>query len=254
MQPVLTRLIAAMAFLLVPMTASAATVTHGDFMGSTVDFLDVLESSNDGELFEAPTIVDDTLIFSPSNFFSASTGPLASDIVDALLRFTVCAQDGEIIPFLLLEETGKVSLSGISGEFALAMVSSPIFYHIREIDGVPINGPQGSVNMSFSPEDGTFVLDSLGLIIELKWTGSALIDLDGILNGIPQFAGKRATKVEIVLDNTLSTLAVGEFALASIEKNSFTITVPEIPSGLLALTGLFPVVAVRLWRRSRASA
>jgi hypothetical protein len=236
--PFLTRALVTVACLATaPLGARAAviTTTYGNRMGSTVEYQNVREASSAGPLFGAPTLVtDDTLVFSPTNFISQPDLPSLSEIIDSQARFTVVAKPGEFIPQLLFEESGIVTLSGDLNATAMASVGAAIFYHIREIDGVAVDGPSAKLNMPIGPSGGLFSIASNGLLNNVAWSGSNLIDFDQIILADPNFAG-RATKIEITFDNTLATMNFGE-SLARIKKNEVRISVPEAGSSLLCLS------------------
>ncbi len=236
--PFWTRALVTIACLaMAPLGAHAAVITtiYGNYFGSTVEYQNVREASSAGALFGAPSIVDDdTLLFSPTNFISQPDLPSLSEILDSQARFTVCAKPGEFIPQLLFEEDGVVTLDGDIDATAMASVGAAIFYHIREIDGVAVDGPSAKLNMTINPSGGMFSIASNGLLNNVAWAGSTLINFDQVILDHPNFAG-RATKIEITFDNTLATMNFGE-SLARIQKNGIRISVPEAASSLLCLS------------------
>ncbi len=236
--PFLTRALVTIACLaMAPLGARAAVITtpYGDYFGSTVEYRNVREASSAGAIFGSPTLVeDDTLLFSPTNFISQPDFPSLSEIIDSQARFTVCAKPGQFIPQLLFEENGVVSLFGDLSATAMASVGTAIFYHIREIDGVAVDGPSAKLNMTINPSGGIFSLASNGPIQNLPWSGSTLINFDQIILDHPIFAG-RATKIEVTFDNVLATMNFGESS-ARIQKNGVRISVPEATSSLLCLS------------------
>ncbi|MBY0589391.1 hypothetical protein K2X85_19620 [bacterium] len=212
------------------------TTPYGNFAGSTIIYQNVREASTAGALFGAPTLVaDDTLVFSPTNFHSTlSSGPL-TEIVDSQARFTVVAKPNEFIPQLKFSEKGVVSIDAPSTGFAMASVGTAIFYHIRAINGILIDGPSGGVNLPLTPSSGSFNTDDDGTLTNAPWSGFRTINFDSIIAATPGFSG-RATQVEITFDNALATLNFGG-RLASIRKNEVRISVPEASSGILMLAG-----------------
>jgi hypothetical protein len=230
------------AFCLLPILSASSqaaviTTTYGNFSGSTVIYQNVLEASSVGAPFQMPMIVeDDTLVFKPTNFHSTLTSSSPnSEIVDSQARFTVVAKTGEFIPFLNFSENGIVSLSGSESAFVMASVGTAIFYHIRAINGVLIDGPSGRLNMPFTPNNGIFDNSTSGLLTNTPWSGSLTVNFDSIIAATPGLNG-RATKVEITFDNTLATCNFGG-TLASIRKNEVRISVPEASSAILMLVG-----------------
>jgi hypothetical protein len=217
-----------------PLGAWGAVITtpYGNLAGNTVLYQNVREASSAGALFGSPTLVeDDTLVFTPTNFVSQPDLPAFSEIIDSQARFTVVAKPGEFVPRLLFEENGIVSLSGSPNNYAMASVGTAIFFHIREINGVMVDGPSGKLNMPITPFGGVFDLLAQGPLNRLAWSGSQLIDFDQVILDDPFFSG-RATKVEITFDNTLATANFGD-TVARIQKNEVRISVPEASSTLL---------------------
>jgi hypothetical protein len=242
-------LIASAFALVLPSLASAAVITtnYGDFVASTVTYQAVTEASGSGNPFGTPTYVgDDTIQFLPTNFIANPDLPALSEIVDSQIRFTIVAKSNQHIPVLNLSETGAVTLLGdvSSGGYATAGVGMAIFYHIRAIDGVAINGPSGSLNMIFTPSGGIYNLAN-GALDNQQWSGQLTIDFDAILAS-KSLAG-HATTVEVTFDNTLSAANYnGAFAL--IEKQFVEISVPESSTALLVLSGTSVLASIG-WRR-----
>lgn len=232
----------------------AAVITHGTFAGDTVTYQNVIESTAPSApaLFGMPTLVeDDTIVFMPTAFIATPTPTQMTSIVDSQVRFTMIAKPGEVIPQLLLEEWGTVTLDGPTTDFAYASVGMAIFYHVIEIDGVAIQGPSAMVNMEFtpgSPTGGTFFVSD-GPLVNATWSGSKLLDFNQIILDDPNFTG-HATKIEVTFDNTLN---VGNFGSTQVlmQKNKLRISVPELPAGLLVLAGGLLLGARWLLRRSR---
>ena len=247
---------AALALLSLPSLASAAVITtnYGNLTGSTVKYQAVTETSSSGNPFGTPTYVaDDTIKFSPTTFEASPLSPSLSQIVDSQIRFTMMALAGQSIPELSIKEVGAVTLTGdnTSDDYASAGVGMAIFYHIRAINGVSINGPQGSLNMTFTPSNGVFNLAD-GVLNNAQWTGYVNLDFNAII-AQSAFAGTgSATTVEITFDNTLSA-ANFNGGFASIEKQFVEISVPEPSSVLLLLSGSGLLASFGLGRHFRRS-
>lgn len=242
-------LLASALALVLPSLASAAVITtnYGDFVASTVTYQAVTEASGSGNPFGSPTYVgDDTIQFLPTTFIASPDLPALSEIVDSQIRFTMVANSNQHIPVLNLKENGAVTLLGdvTSGAYATAGVGMAVFYHIRAIDGVAINGPQGSLNMTFTPTGGMYNLTN-GQLNNQQWSGQLSIDFDAILAS-KSLAG-HATTVEITFDNTLSA-ANYNGAFASIEKQFVEISVPEPSTAILVLGGTTVLASIG-WRR-----
>jgi len=239
----------ALSLLCLPSVASAAIITtsYGDFAASTVTYKAVTEASGSGNPFGSPIYVgNDTLQFLPTTFIASPDLPSLSEIVDSQIRFTMVANSNQTIPVLNLKETGAVTLTGniANGGYATAGVGMAVFYHIRAIDGVAINGPQGSLNMTFTPTGGIYDLAN-GELNNQQWTGQLQINFDSILAS--KSISGHATSVEITFDNTLSAANLNG-AFASIEKQFVEISVPEPSTAILVLSGTSLLASVG-WRR-----
>lgn len=92
--------------------ASAANFSYGSFAGTTVDFLNVQESTSGTDaLFEAPVGAGDGLFFFPSVFAAdAALQPSAS----STLTLNVRAQPGLFLENITLEAVGDYTIVGIA--------------------------------------------------------------------------------------------------------------------------------------------
>jgi len=97
--------------------AAFATVNHGNFPGSTVDFNAVSETTLTADpepLWEAPTLAGagDQLAFFPTNFTSACSLALgAADTTASELTTEIVAHPGTSIDTIMLAENGDVTLT-----------------------------------------------------------------------------------------------------------------------------------------------
>jgi hypothetical protein len=239
------KLIVGVALLSIMISASAEAAllyqaNYGDFVGATVSYLDVTESSETdaNALYNAPSIVVDTLTFNP-DFTSYSTGAGGSDTTDGKLTFDVNAKSGYFINELEFKEEGDVNLIGFSND-AYADVSANFFVTVTEVDGVPINPVTGNTTMTFSPSaDGSYLLSNLGGPgYNTTWSGDMKINIDVLLTSLSIPFEDGATKVEVALDNTLSTLSQAgtEAFIAKKDFKGFTVTsIPEPASAVLMI-------------------
>ena len=243
-------LIAFIAILLLASQANAILIEYGDFPGADVMYLGVTEDTRDSPnaLFGAPSILGNTLDFDPTSFsagVSSSTGTSESMIVDGQLNFTLMSNDDSVgLDDVLFNESGDYTLTGLGSAQATASVAAPVRWTITHVDGAPLANPvSGADSMTFSPNGGSYALPG-DVGTGVLWDGELTVDVDGFAaaNGITG----NVTKVEFVLDNTLS-VAAADGGSASIFKKDFsgvTITVPEPSSlalfglGLLALAGI----------------
>lgn len=238
---------------------------YPDAFGSTRNYLNIVEASTEGNPFGAPVLLGDTLLFQPENFLSESNLLLSgSDITDSQLRFSIDALPGQFIDTIYFVESGVYTLGngGATGGIALAAVATPIFYHVREIDGVAIDGPRGMVLLPIAPFDGMYSIDQIGPVENAPWQGELLLDIASIIAADPNFSG-RATLVEITLDNTLGSVnfpgEVGDDVqiaenggspnyYALIRKNRLQITVPESSTAIWISVASSGIVALFLRR------
>lgn len=225
----------------------AAPVNHGDFFGSTVQFLQVTETVNAGgqtaPIFGSPQVIGDQLDFDPKGFATvASNGGVG--ITDGQLDFTLMSVVGHAIESLSFEEGGDFTLFG-SGTAATSVGFSLSLSTLKvlEVDGISLFAPitldpvsvSGTKNLANNPGIGQF------------WALSSFYDVNAALvaEGVSFSAG--ATKIEVTLDDTL--VAISELGtIAAIAKKDFVVigvstvvgsTIPEPnTAGLLCLLGL----------------
>jgi len=193
----------------------------------------------------SPTAVGNSLILDPQTFLSqASDG---SHAVDSELSTIVMVDPSGSIDDILITEFGDYSLGGLPGSLATAQVGASFFWKILEIDGSPVNLPQQTqaleVTTGAGPNGGIYARPADDGITT-PWEGSANIDVDGFLSD--NFLVGNATKVSLILDNTLLT-AADQYSSAVIKKKGVgievtgddIIIVPEPTSlVLLSLCGL----------------
>lgn len=227
--------------------ALGSPIPYGNLNGNTVEYQQITESSttDDGTaLFGTPSISGDSLRFSPMNFgITASDG--AHDIMDGTLLTTLVATGGHRIEKLKFTERGDYTLAGPGGAGTHTQVTNTIFLTITDIDGgsIPPIEPLG-ISMTFTPNGGYYSLPgNAGQTI--PWAGSVWIDVTALIDAEYPGQGRKATKLDIKLDNQLS--AYSEMGTdAYIKKKTATgsaITVEAITPepatvGLLLLGGL----------------
>lgn len=228
-------------------TAFATPTFYTNQSGTTVDFINIVEDSNTDPipLFGAPTVVGDTLKFSPVSFGASSSngvsvaGPGAIDITDGTLQTTIVAKPGNVITNFNITEKGDYTLVGspaTASTFTLAGIR--VFVSVLEVNGSAINPVSGSSVLIANNTNLTAGSVVLGL-----WSGSLNFDVSALLaaNGI----SGQATRIQVGLDNQLIASSVNG-TVAFIKKkdqDGVTITVPA--PGAFALLGLGGIVAGR---------
>jgi hypothetical protein len=207
-------LASALAGLLAPSLAGA-TVNHGDFLGAGLDFLQVSEttqSAGDAEpLWSTPQLAGagNQLAFFPPAFTSVCAAG-GSDTTSSLLTTTIQAQGTNTLNNLVLAENGDVVLItsppfGNANTNASAALSGTIT--VLEDSSGPIAPVVIPFNGTISPV-GTFALPThFGTNL---WNGTIAIDIAGVV--------PNATKIELALDNTLTTNCAPGATSAKIQK------------------------------------
>lgn len=219
--------------------ATTISTNYGDYVGTTVEFLQVTESTDEANfLYNAPTISLNTLDFDPTGFV-ASSGGGGADITDGQLNFTICSLPGNFIDQVLFSEAGDYTLVGGGTSGTYVQVSAPVTIEIYQVDGAAITPINVTQYMTFTPPDGKYDLINDGPAVADPWSGGVSFDVNQILvdNGVDFDVG--ATKVDFYLDNTLVAISeVGTQArIAKKDFSGFTITVTPEPStiGLLVI-------------------
>jgi len=205
-------------------TARGATINYGDFNLPGIMFQQVTESSGTDSvpMYGPPSPFPIGLDFDPMNFTSSSTAGLA-DITDGQLNFTIMSTPGgPPINFVNVFEAGDYSLAGLGGNAATSVFAGAILratiIGVNGLPVAPINVPP--VNASFS--------DGLPPnMIAAPWSLGLTSNIAAALG-----PGQNATKVEIVINNSLVTTSQAN-TLAFIAKKEFRIdtNIPE-PSTL----------------------
>lgn len=239
------------AFVLALATAGTATAaSYGNFIGGTVDFLNVADGAG---LFGAPTVSVDTLDFSPNAFeadcaASATCPPTPHNVSDTLI-LDISAKNGFFVDEIRLTEAGDTSLASFGSAFANTSVVADVFVDILAINGSAVNGINANAQMVFT-SNGAFDTDTQGNGTH-AWNGLLDLDIDAIIaaNG----GSGQATLVRISLSNTLTAFAESG-AAARIEKkdlDGLAITViPEPTTALLMGMGLTGLSLISRRRRS----
>jgi len=248
--------------------ASAATQNYGDFMGTSITYENVIENSGiDPLLFGGPTIVGDSLLFTPTNF-SAQVNGSGAVIKDSQIQFTLDGKNDNAIQGIHLSETGDYSFLSLGATSAVS-VGMALFWQITEIDGISMLGPNGSANMLVSsgdgPNGGVFMVNN-EIQTSVIWDGGLDIDFDQAIADDSNVDGDHATRVLITFDNTLGAFTDGGAAFIKKKGLGFGVEievnpggdpdvdpVPEPPAIVLGITGAL-ALAFCVWNRRRKAA
>ena len=204
-------------FALVVAPAAFATVNHGDFIGTGVDFLQVSETTStagDPEpIWDAPSlgVTGTQLFFFPTDFVSSCASG-SSDTTASTLTTTIEAQAGNHIEIIRLQEAGDNSMT------AFPPFGTPATNVSASLSGTvtvteTTSGPIAPVVIPFV---GTFV-PSANFALPTNfggstWTGD--IDVD-VLSQVPL-----ATKADVTITNTLASNCAAGATSAFIQKKS----------------------------------
>lgn len=105
----------------------ARATSYGDLSGATIDFLNINEANNslsnsDIDLFGAPTVSGDQILFFPTQFISSSVDG-ASDTTTGTLQMFLQAKPGTSIERVRIEEFGDYLFTGSGTNATQADVS-----------------------------------------------------------------------------------------------------------------------------------
>lgn len=218
-----------------------ATTVHGDYPGSTIDFLGVQETTNsDGDpepLFEEPTVVGNSLYFFPSNFVAQSNGGDGPDTTAALLEMTLQSTMSTYIETIEISEFGDTDLAGGAGTASTGAFVG--MSGVVTILSATTPGPWTPINFVATFDQDTFALP--GDAGTSSFAGLASIDVASAVPGV--------TQAFLQIDNFLFASSEGGTS-SYIQKKvdgALVITVPEPTS--LALVGLGLLGAALAGRR-----
>jgi len=227
---------------------AANAFSYGDFIGTNVDFLNVVDTTTSagdpdglfGGSGAPPMVIANQLIFFPTAFAASASGG-SSDLTSANLQLTIDARDKAIIDIIDISEFGDADLSGVGTAATNVSVTVSGFVTVLEDFFGTLLGPVViPFAMTFTPSDTLALPGDSGLTI---WEGGVQIDIASIV--------PNATLAVVQFDNILDANSeVGTTAL--IQKKvvngpviSISI-VPEPSTALLVSLGL-----VGLTRRTR---
>ena len=184
-------------------SALAVSQNYGSFTGDTVVFGNVTEDSSTDPLplYGTPTILSDSIAFSPISFQSISAGKNGHDETMGSVAMTITANPGRYLTDIQVQEAGDVTLVGNGNQATNASVTALLQLTVRQIDGVAVTPFQLTEPLVY-PTGSEFDLGSNGQLAGI-WNGSVNVDVAAWLarSGI---AG-HATQIDFSMSNDLLT-------------------------------------------------
>jgi hypothetical protein len=243
------------------------TVSYGNFFGDSVDYLNVQEHSSKipplPALYGAPTLVGDSLFFSPQQFLAESNNNVPPiDTTDGQLTMIAMAHPGEVLQSISFDESGLFEVSGFQAfntDDTSVRVLVVGFVTVLEIDGdsnivpLPI---QLNLAYEFTPQSpaGPPVATNQWLFLTNgdnagSWSAGQDLNITQALVAAGRSFQFGATKVDINIDNRLRAKSEPGGS-AYIDKKLFleittTVPVPEPTSVFLFGVGLLGLIATR---------
>jgi hypothetical protein len=230
---------AALALLMIglPAAARAASISYPAVgpLPPGYTFTNIVESSvTDGvPLYGAPSPIVVGLGFNPTPAFSATSTNGGADITDGQLNFTVTA--GPLaggIPQINVNEGGLFTLIGPGTGATQVFAGAIIRATVLEINGAPVSP------FALSPVSATVnynVVANPGL--NQLWGLNMTLDVNAQLAILGFNPNQRATKAEVVIDNSLVAISQ-PMTVARITKTDFDITIIVPEPGSISLLGV----------------
>ena len=195
-----------------------ATVNHGDFLGTDVDFKAVSETTTtagDPEpIWEAPVLSGggNQLLFTPTSFISSCAGG-GNDTTASDLTTNIEAHGGVHIDMIALQEAGDVVLFqsppfGTAATNASAGLTGTVTV-TEDINGTVTPAVVIPFSGTFTPSSSFALPTNFG---SNSWKGDMVVDVAS--------AWPNATKVTLSLTNTLGTNCATGVSSATMQKKS----------------------------------
>jgi len=221
---------------LVAQSAAAASISYGDFPvpPSGITFQHVTESSGTDPvpLYGPPTTFVTGMDFNPMSFVASAVNG-AADITDGQLNFAikglvVSPGNGAGINGFSVTEGGDYSLLGTGTTATQALAGVSIHASVTEIDGIPV----APIPLTTSNASVGFNLIANGGVLKPWSLGTSISNIDGQLTTAGKTFTIGATKVEVVIDDSLNALSE-PLSTAFIAKKDFVTTIDSDISGVL---------------------
>lgn len=209
-------------------------INYGDRVGTNVEFISISESSSSigpgigqvPELFGAPIVLGNSLIFQPKLFEANKAGGGVS-LVDGQLSFGLQAKSGWLISGISIQEFGDYTLATpfLGGQGFVASSLAAFLQTANQIDSQ-------SVSLT---DQSTTPFGKFGI----PWGLDANLSVTPVGNGL------------FTMNNTLVAASLSSTDAAFIKKKGVVISVMTTPIPEPNFTGLFLWAAVLLATRIR---
>jgi hypothetical protein len=231
--------------------AMSAPINYGSHVGSTVNYIDVIEDTTTSDpvpLFGAPIFSADSIDFNPVGFDAQAMGAGGNDVTGAKLTFTIEAHPGKFLRNISFSEAGDTTLAGAGNDSTATSVTATGTITVTEANFASIASVAHPIALTFTPSGGGYGLGTDGgggPIFFQQWAGSLLVDIHQIV--------PNATKVSIDITNTLTASSQAGTA-ATINKKDFggisiTVNIPEPASLVLVVLGMVSFAGTGRFRR-----
>ena len=190
---------------------AGATEYYGTYSGTTIDFLNVNETTNTAgdpdNLYGAPVLFQNQLLFFPTSYSSYSADGTA-DTTSGTLQMQISAQAGYFIETVKISELGDFSMTG-SGTMDGTQAHISGLLTVTALSGIGgIYTDFESDHFDVSPQSGEF-----GLSWEIDFTGMdvtlAMISFNNTLQTSSE-SGTTAFIQKKVIDGPAIALAVNQ--------------------------------------------
>jgi hypothetical protein len=239
--------------------ASSATM-YGDFVGPNISYLHVTEDPSEipgptsNQLFGAPVLNSNTLVFTPEGFDASSTGgafALANSNLNIAVQSSIPQQ---VITQLSLTQMGAYSLLGGTPAGTRVGVSiDAIQAQVMAIHGLPVEPMMLAKTIAYT-NGGTALATTEFGGMQFAATGGQTINQPWSAN-VNFVIPAGATMIELVLgDSLFSTSQDGSNSFIDVKSfqinPSFT-QVPEPAAGAIFAVGMLGLTALRIAPRRR---
>jgi MYXO-CTERM domain-containing protein len=214
----------------------------------------VTYASGAAAIYGDPAVYGNTLLFSPTAYYSRCSGQAGVDMVDGLLRVWIECPDS--IETVRVEEGGAWFFFGRGSDATTAYVGAlAANLVITEVNGVAPLSPLKMIpgTMDFVPASadvGSRTFTAVEPVDTAGWRGTMTFhDVSDALVGTA-YEGGRVTGAMLVFDDVLATTSETG-TIAFIDKKWVSITTSPEPDGAALLAGAAVLGFIGMFRRRR---